>query len=74
MITGFEKIVEQRIEKALKEGKFKKLDGAGAPFSKDNLSFVPEDLRLAYRILKTAGFIPPEIFWQITKIQKRNIK
>ncbi|MBW1615567.1 MAG: DUF1992 domain-containing protein [Deltaproteobacteria bacterium] len=61
MITGFEKIVEQRIEKALKEGKFEKLDGEGVPFSKDDLAFVPEDLRLAYRIFKTSGFLPPEI-------------
>jgi len=62
MITGFEKIVEQRITQAQKQGKFKILNGAGKPFSKnDDLYFVPEDIRLAYRILKNSGFLPPEI-------------
>jgi hypothetical protein len=61
MITGFEKIVEERIRKAQVEGVFNNLPGAGQPldFSKD--AQVPEDLRLPYKILKNADCLPPEI-------------
>jgi DnaJ-like protein len=60
MITGFEKIVEERIRIAQKKGEFDDLPGYGKPVKDDNIS-VPEDLRLAHKILKNAGFIPPEI-------------
>jgi hypothetical protein len=61
MFTGFEKIVEERIQQAQRDGSFEDLPGAGKPldFSDDRL--VPEDLRLAYKILKNADCTPPEI-------------
>jgi len=61
MLLGFEKIVEERIRNAQKMGEFDDLPGSGKPlvFEQDNL--VPEELRLAYKILKNAGFLPPEI-------------
>lgn len=61
MIQGFEKIVEERILKAQKEGKFENLPGSGKPLVFHNDYFVPEDLRLAYKILKNADCAPPEI-------------
>ncbi|MEW5735117.1 MAG: DUF1992 domain-containing protein [Thermodesulfobacteriota bacterium] len=53
-------IVEQRIVEAQKRGDFKNLPGAGKPltFEDDN---IPEELRLAYKILKHAGCLPPEV-------------
>ena len=51
MITGFEKIVEERIRKAQREGHFDGLPGSGKPLPKDDVN-VPEDIRLAYKILK----------------------
>ena len=61
MLNGFEKIVEERIRKAQKKGELDHLPGSGRPFSLDNEPRIPEELRLAYKILKNAGFIPPEI-------------
>ena len=60
MIPGFEALVEQRIKKAQKEGSFDNLEGANKPLKFDDLN-VPNDLRLAHKILKNAGFLPPEV-------------
>lgn len=61
MIPGFEKIVEDRIKKAQKDGEFNNLPGAGKPISFDSESNVPDDLKLVFKILKNAGFVPTEI-------------
>lgn len=61
MFPGFEKIVEQRIQKARQEGVFDNLPGAGKPLALEEDGHIPEDLRLAYKILKNAGCLPPEI-------------
>ncbi len=60
MIPGFEAIVEQRIKKAQKQGAFEKLPGSGRPLEFDDAN-VPNELRLSHKILKNAGFLPPEI-------------
>jgi len=54
-------IVEQRIREAQARGDFDDLPGAGAPLALDDDALVPEDLRVAYRILKNSGFLPPEL-------------
>ena len=61
MITGFEKIVEERIRRAFENGEFDDLSGAGEPLALEDDSCVPEELRLAYKILKNAECLPPEI-------------
>lgn len=61
MLGGFSKIVEERIKKAIKEGQLDDLPGAGKPLSLEDDRHVPEDLRLAYKILKNADCVPPEI-------------
>jgi hypothetical protein len=60
MFTGFEKIVEERIRKAQQEGVFDNLPGAGKPLPGEDME-IPEDIRLAYKVLKNADFIPPEL-------------
>lgn len=60
-MLGFDKIVEQRIRAAQKNGDFENLDGAGKPLRFDAGGNIPEDLRLAYKILKNADMTPPEI-------------
>ncbi|MFZ5572229.1 MAG: DUF1992 domain-containing protein [Thermodesulfobacteriota bacterium] len=57
---GFEKIIEERIQQAIRQGSFNNLPGAGKPLEFNNNN-VPEELRLAYKILKNADFIPPEL-------------
>jgi hypothetical protein len=54
-------IAEERILKALAEGAFEILPGAGRPLSLEDEPLVPEDLRTAYRLLKNAGYLPPEV-------------
>lgn len=61
MISGFEKIVEERIRRAMEKGEFNDLTGAGEPLALEDDSHLPEDLRLAYKILKNAECLPPEI-------------
>jgi hypothetical protein len=61
MIQGFEKIVEERILKAQKQGEFENLDGSGKPLKFNESWSIPEELRLAYKILKNADCLPPEI-------------
>ncbi len=60
MIPGFEAIVEERIRKAQKEGAFENLEGLGEPLTFEDMD-IPEESRLAHKILKNAGFLPPEV-------------
>ncbi|HID29776.1 MAG TPA: DUF1992 domain-containing protein [Desulfobacterales bacterium] len=57
----FQKIAERRIIEAIRDGAFDDLPGAGKPLKLDDDSRVPEDLRMAYKILKNAGYVPPEV-------------
>lgn len=54
-------IAEKRIEDALSRGEFDDLPGRGKPLELEDLSGVPEDLRMAYKILKNAGCLTPEL-------------
>ncbi len=58
---GFQKIIEQRIKEAQMKGEFDDLPGSGEPVEIEDDSHVPEDLQLAYKILKNANCIPPEL-------------
>jgi hypothetical protein len=55
------RIVEQRIREAQEKGEFDNLPGHGKPLNLDDDSHVPEDLRIAYKILKNADCLPPEL-------------
>ena len=55
------KIAEQRIREALERGEFDDLPGRGEPLNFEDDSRVPEDLRLAYKLLKNADCLPPEL-------------
>jgi hypothetical protein len=59
--AGFEKIIEERILQAQRRGDFENLPGSGKPLEIEDDRHIPEDLRLAYKILKNAGCLPPEI-------------
>jgi hypothetical protein len=60
-ISGFDALVEKHISEAQAKGMFDDLSGAGAPLNLDDDALVPEELRAAYRILKNAGYVPPEV-------------
>lgn len=68
----FEKIVEQRIAAAIERGELNHLPGVGRPLELDDDTFVPAEMRLAYRILKNAGFVPEEVSMrgQISRLEQ----
>jgi hypothetical protein len=59
--SAFDCLAEERIRAALARGEFDDLPGAGQPLVLDDDPLVPEDLRVAYRVLRNAGFLPPEL-------------
>jgi hypothetical protein len=60
-LSVLDALAESRIEEAMREGAFDDLPGAGRPLVLDDDPLVPEHLRAAYRILRNAGFVPPEV-------------
>ena len=60
-MTFLDHLAEQRIEAAIAAGDLDNLPGAGRPLQLDDDPLVPEELRLAYRVLRNAGFVPPEL-------------
>lgn len=58
---AFDELVEARIQEALERGDFENLPDAGRRLDLEDDPFIPDDMRLACRILKNAGYIPPEM-------------
>jgi hypothetical protein len=54
-------IAERRIREAIERGELKDLPGEGRPLELDDDGLVPEDTRAINRVLKNAGFVPPEV-------------
>ena len=61
MIKALQQIAEQRIAKAIEDGTLKTDGWKNRPLPLDDDAFVPEDLKMAYKILKNSGYVPPEI-------------
>ena len=59
-MSYFWRIAEERILDAQRAGAFDDLPGKGKPLNLEDMSWVPEDLRIAYHILKNAHILPPE--------------
>ncbi len=57
----FTKIAERRILEAIENGEFENLEGQGKPIIFEDETWIPEDLRMAYRFLKNSNCIPPEL-------------
>jgi hypothetical protein len=60
-MLNLDAIAERRIREAQARGDFDNLPGVGLPLELDDDALVPEELRAAYRVLKNAGFLPPEL-------------
>lgn len=52
---------EQIIMDAMQRGEFDNLSGKGKPLPPADDALIPEDLRMAYKILKNSGHLPPEV-------------
>ena len=55
-----DRLAEEHIEAAIRRGEFDALEGAGRPLMLEDESLVPDELRVAYRLLRNAGCLPPE--------------
>jgi hypothetical protein len=55
-------VAERKIREAMARGELDDLPGKGKPLvMEEDLTGVPAELRMAYKILKNAGFAPPEV-------------
>lgn len=53
----FSIIAEDKIKRAMKDGEFDNLPGKGKPLELEDLSHLPQELRMAYTILKNANML-----------------
>ena len=60
-VSFLHNMAEQRILEAQRAGAFDNLPGKGQPLELEDLSWVPEDLRISYHVLKNAHVLPPEV-------------
>lgn len=59
--VSIEKFVEDQISKAIESGEFENLPGKGKPIDLRAYFETPEELRMAYAILKSNDFAPQEV-------------
>ena len=61
-MAGVDEIIRQWVQKAEKSGEVRDLPGFGEPFRfEDGFLETPTELRMAYKVLKNAGYVPAEI-------------
>lgn len=60
-MTIFDTLAERHIQTALESGELQGLAGEGKPLTLDDDSHVPPELRVGYRLLKNAGYLPPAL-------------
>jgi Domain of unknown function (DUF1992) len=54
-------VSEHRIKKAYEDGEFKQLPGFGKPLNLDDDLGVPQELKMAHRMMKNAGYTSDEM-------------
>ena len=57
MIAAIAIVAEQRIREAMERGEFDDLPGKGRPLDLEEDSGVPEELRMAWKLLKNGGYL-----------------
>ncbi|MCP4443546.1 MAG: DUF1992 domain-containing protein [Aureispira sp.] len=57
----FDKLVEQKIQAAIKQGDFDSFEGFGKPMDNTDYFNAPKEERMLFHILKNAGIVPEEI-------------
>ncbi len=60
-MSPLSKIAEKKINQAIADGKLDCSRFKDKPLVFEDDSFVPKDLRMAYKILKNGGYVPPEV-------------
>jgi hypothetical protein len=69
----WQKIAEERIKEAVDRGELDDLPGRGEPLKLEDDSHLPDELRLAHKVLKNAGFTPPELDVQNEIVQMEDL-
>ena len=54
-------LAERKILEAMERGEFDDLPGKGKPLDLSDDPMVPEELRVAYKVLKNSGYLPPDL-------------
>ena len=70
---SIESAIEQKIREAMARGEFDNLPGAGKPLDLEGYFNTPEDMRMAFAMLKSNEFVPEEveIFREIAELDER---
>jgi len=65
--------VDQIIREAIDRGEFDNLPGKGKPIDLTDYFSTPEELRMAYSVLKSAGILPTEAQYlsEIAELEER---
>lgn len=68
-----ESAIEKQIQEAIARGDFDNLPGAGKPIDLEAYFNTPEDLRMAFAMLRSNEFVPEEveIFREIGELDER---
>lgn len=60
-MSFLDKIAEIKLQEAVRKGELDDLSFMNKPLVFEDETFVPEDLRASYKILKNAGILPEEM-------------
>jgi hypothetical protein len=69
----FSKLADNRIREAMEAGDFDDLQGKGQPLNLEDDSHIPPELRMAYKILKNADCLPPEVVLRQEIVQMQDL-
>jgi hypothetical protein len=71
--NAMDRFIDEQIRKAIEAGEFDDLPGKGKPIDLSTYFATPEDLRMAYSILKSNNFVPEEveILKEIDELKRR---
>jgi hypothetical protein len=58
VFSKLDRISERRIQEAMDAGEFDNLSGTGKPLQYEDNPFVPEDMRVAFKVLQNSNFAP----------------
>ena len=61
-MAGVDEVIRQWVQKVERTGEIRNVPGFGQPFNfNDGFLETPAELRMAYKILKDAGYVPAEV-------------
>jgi len=70
---SIESAIEKKIQQAIAAGEFDNLEGKGKSLDLTGYFNTPEDMRMAYSLLKSSQFVPEEVelINEIAELKKR---